>query len=72
MEKAGIKKMLEQNLGDFAQEISLEKLEEIDEESINMTVLKDQKWDRGQVNYIFKKKKILVTIQYKIIKRLQS
>ena len=56
MEKAGIKKMLEQNLGDFAQEISLEKLEEIDEESINMTVLKDQKWDRGQVNYILKKK----------------
>ena len=58
MEKAGIKKMLEQNLGDFAQEISLEKLEEIDEESINMTVLKDQKWDRGQVNYILKKNKI--------------
>ena len=58
MEKAGIKKMLEQNLGDFAQEISLEKLEEIDEESINMTVLKDQKWDRGQVNYIFKRNKI--------------
>ena len=49
MEKADINMVLEKNLGDFAQEISLEKLEEIDEESINMTVLKDQKWDRGQV-----------------------
>merc|ERR1719320_651997 len=48
MEKADINMVLEKNLGDFAQEISLEKLEEIDEESINMTVLKDQKWDRGQ------------------------
>ena len=49
MEKADISKVLEKNLGDFAQDIFLEKLEEIDEESINMTVLKDQKWDRGQV-----------------------
>jgi len=46
LEEISVDEILKENLGELSREISLDKLSEIS--SVNMSLVKDQSWDRGQ------------------------